>query len=770
MQRLQTVFQLSVVVLLCAAATIFAAAEEQPLVSLTVPASLIAWAAVDRRGRAGLGPGWSFAFGLLAVMAAVFEFATGGIEARILAPSHLLAYLVWIVLFQHKENRHYWILLGLTVLQVAIASLLTNASWLGAAVIVYSSLALWTMGVFTLQRSVQRVGLGTSGAVMQRSNRGAQAMRNHRSAVHPGQASHVQNSVHLDAGERLIGWHFTGGAAVMTLLSLSLSGLFFLFIPRIWPSQYQLFNDSPLAGARPLTGFTDDVRLGDMGEILESNELVLEISLFDTDTDQAIAPENYAKEFGSADPFFRGQVMEIYSDSRWQRFHSERLFGGNWRLPMERNSLRQHIRLQPIGSEILFAAGRLLNCEPSEGREEFVRDSIRGTYRRGEEGDVTRRLEYDAFSSRLGPIHQGIDPNYRRQCLTLPRGLDRLEALVSELLPEGEPRGELERANRIVAYLRDNDAFSYSLDLSVDDPTVDPVVDFLFNRKRGHCEYYASALALLLRTAGIPARVVSGFKGGDFNKATGQYEVRQLHAHLWVEAYINGAWAALDSTPPARDEQVAQMQATPTSVFSRFRESWESMWSQGVRLSRADQDRLLYEPIRDGAQGAWNAIRDLRGTSSRIGELLRALGTSPERWISWRGGVAVFVLLVIGSGLWALVRRLWRLLRRIRGAATESGRQAPVVAFYERYRRAAARAGYERGGTQTPREFAGTLSERLQMLMAPSAPPIPQFITESYYRVRYGNEELRVDELEALQRQLDDLDRQFTTGNGRDAR
>ena len=128
MQRLQTVFQLSMVALLCLSATIFAAAEEQPLVSLTLPAAIISWAVVDRRQGKGLGPGWSFALGLIGVAAAAIEFGTGGIEARILAPSHLLAYLVWIVLFQHKENRHYWILLGLTVLQVAIASLAFFAS------------------------------------------------------------------------------------------------------------------------------------------------------------------------------------------------------------------------------------------------------------------------------------------------------------------------------------------------------------------------------------------------------------------------------------------------------------------------------------------------------------------------------------------------------------------------------------------------------------------------------------------------------------------
>ncbi|MBL8848243.1 MAG: DUF3488 domain-containing protein, partial [Planctomycetaceae bacterium] len=227
MQRLLAVFQASVTALICLSALIFSAAEEQPLVSLTVPIAIVAWALVDRRGIRGLGPGWSFALGLAGVGAAVQEFMTGGVEARILAPSHLLAYLVWIVLFQHKENRHYWILLGLTVLQVAIASLLTTASWLGMAVILYASCALWTMGVFTLYRAVQRVTEGDARSPLDRVERREarpHLPRSQRGVFSANHFSTVQNSVHLDPTERLIGWHFTGGALVMMVLALSLSG------------------------------------------------------------------------------------------------------------------------------------------------------------------------------------------------------------------------------------------------------------------------------------------------------------------------------------------------------------------------------------------------------------------------------------------------------------------------------------------------------------------------------------------------------------------
>ena len=759
MQQLRTVFQASVMALICLSAIVFAAAEGQPLVSLTIPAAIIAWATVDRPNRNGLGPNWSFAIGLIGVGAALTEFFTGGIEARILAPSHLLAYLVWIILFQSKANRHYWTLLGLTVLQVAIASLLTTAAWLGVAVILYASAALWTMGVFTLYRAVQRVASADAAGTVGTAAPAADGRR--FGYVSPG-VSRVRHSAHLDPSERMIGWHFSGGALLMMVLALSLSGMFFLFIPRVWPNQYQLFSDSPILSAHSVTGFSDDVRLGDIGAILENDELVMEISLFDADTDAAIEPADYASEFGSDTPLFRGQVMENYRNGRWRRADPEyRDEFHVWRpQPLERNSLRQHVLLQPVGSSALFACGRVLSCRSAEGGGRFREDRTTNTVRRGEDADLSRPFEYDVFTSRLTSISQGLYPfNYRVPCLELPQGLTRLEELAKEIASPSEYPGAAERTDRLVSYLRDSPEFSYSLDLSVDDPSVDPVVDFLFNRKQGHCEYYATALALMLRSVDVPSRVVSGFKGGKLNRQTNQFEVRQLHAHLWVEAYIGGGWVPFDATPPAREDSVDRLQSGPSGIVGRLRHAWERTWSQGVRLSRADQDRLLYDPIRDGARNLWESVRDLGGSGASISDLLRSLGTSPQRWISWRGGVVAFMILLVTAAIVALLRRVWSLLRRLGGGSVEGNRATRTVEFYERFRRVAARAGFEREGAQTPREFAGVLSGSLPADGA--GPQLPEFVTENYYRVRYGNEQLAPELLSSLKQQLDLFEEQL---------
>src|SRR5947199_2707265 len=104
--------------------------------------------------------------------------------------------------------------------------------------------------------------------------------------------------------------------------------------------------------------------------------------------------------------------------------------------------------------------------------------------------------------------------------------------------------------------------------MNVVDPAVDPVEDFLVNRKEGHCEYFASALTLMLRALGIPARMVNGFKGGDWNDLARVMNVRQKHAHSWVEAYLGDTppperaplWLTLDPTPGTeRDKSVAKV-------------------------------------------------------------------------------------------------------------------------------------------------------------------------------------------------------------------
>jgi hypothetical protein len=762
--RLQSIFQLSATALLSLSAVMFAAAEANPLVGITLPLAVFCWLVIDRRDRAGAGPATSLVFGLAAVAAAAAEFLSGGIESRLLAPAHLLAYLMWLFLLQRKAPRHYWMLLGLCVLQVAVASLLTHAAWFGLALIAFASLGLWTLGTFTLYRAAQQVEAEAFG--VQRSPdrlRPSDAVGSGASVSSLtdllAAGSTVRNAVHLEPGDRLIGIHFAGGALVMVVLSLAASGVFFLFIPRVWITGFRLFDDSPIAGSRPLTGFTEQVTLGDMGEILENNDLVMQIELVDDESGVAIPPDHYTDELGG-DPLFRGNSLEVYENGRWAQDPGRRWLNA---VPTRsrQGALRERILLEPIGTPALFGSGHVLSCRTDAQGERIYRSEDSRLFRRFDEADLSRPFQYDAIRVRAEPLPLRRLSPYLRLCLHLPPGVEHVVHVAENTLnssPEGQPQTAAEVATRLASWLRDSGEFRYSLNLSIQDPSVDPLVDFLFNRKEGHCEYFASALAVMLRGVGIPSRVISGFKGGQFNPRTGRFEVRQLHAHAWVEAFVDGAWVPFDPTPPGREDRVAQLQQQQSSFWPRWRERWLGLWNSGIRLSRADQEQLVYQPLQDAFARVRDSLQDARGTLAGLIAFFRGLSESPERWFSWRGGVAVFVLSALGAAVWRIGRKVWSAVRTLRRATGESRRGEGTVDFYERFRTIVARAGLERAVAETHREFGGHVERSMaQQLETCGLEDLPADLADYFYRVRYGSQNLSAAERSSVAAKLDML-------------
>jgi hypothetical protein len=318
----------------------------------------------------------------------------------------------------------------------------------------------------------------------------------------------------------------------------------------------------------------------------------------------------------------------------------------------------------------------------------------------------------------------------------------------------------------------DGTELSYSLNLSIDDPGVDPILDFLQNTRRGHCEYFASALALLLRTQGIPTRVVSCYKGGQVDEG-GAVIVRDLHAHLWVEAFVDDApddvltgqvgarWVTFDPTPAARDVAVQSQELASASAWGRLRDSWLMLWSSSIRMNETDQRALVYEPIRDAFQSLW---ADVRGTTDgRSGRSWRQLLLSPREWFSWRGGLFVFVVLVCASASVAGARRLLGWRRQRLPAGGSSGATRVVIGFYDRLEHLLKRHGLVRLASQTPREFAVETQSDIEQRTPPQYHGVPSSITDLFYSLRFGQHSLNSAELASVELQLDHLERELDT-------
>ncbi len=134
--------------------------------------------------------------------------------------------------------------------------------------------------------------------------------------------------------------------------------------------------------------------------------------------------------------------------------------------------------------------------------------------------------------------------------LQLPEDLDpRIANLATEITAKG--KSTLEKAAMVETYLKRN--YKYTLNL-VWTPGPQPVSTFLFDAKSGHCEYFASSMVILLRTAGIPTRLINGFLMGEYNPVGQDFIVRESDAHSWVEVYVPArGWVEFDPTPPDQE-------------------------------------------------------------------------------------------------------------------------------------------------------------------------------------------------------------------------
>jgi protein-glutamine gamma-glutamyltransferase len=250
----------------------------------------------------------------------------------------------------------------------------------------------------------------------------------------------------------------------------------------------------------------------------------------------------------------------------------------------------------------------------------------------------------------------------------------------------------------------------------------------LFVRRRGHCEYFASSMAIMLRLIGIPSRVVNGFSGGEFNDITSQYVIRASDAHSWVEAYIPGqGWVAFDPTPAGSAQTHSEW-----SRLMLYMDAMSSFWREWiVNYDLAHQLRLTQDATHGsravvGQAQSWGR-REYQKMLTWAKRVQDRFGASSVKW-GIRAVIAIALVLLIIS-----LPRLLLLWQKIRLA--RSPRQAPQLAasiWYERMLRQTAKLGWTKSPAQTPDEFASVITDqKIQHRVS-------QF-TEHYERARFGN-------------------------------
>jgi hypothetical protein len=287
---------------------------------------------------------------------------------------------------------------------------------------------------------------------------------------------------------------------------------------------------------------------------------------------------------------------------------------------------------------------------------------------------------------------------------------------------------------------------NYRYSLETDTATLShPLDEFLFTRKTGYCEHYATAMVVMLRTVGIPARLVTGFLATEWNEYGGYFTVRQRDAHAWVEVYFpHSGWVTMDPTPTI-SETVA------TNRWESIRRLGESIWLQWdrlfVRYSAMDQLAVVHG-VREGS----DAVRE---RVSRWGSLLSApIGQALSRLAhmarTFHPGMLVLTtgMIVVGVALLLLMLRdrigLW--------AATylpTAHPQLAIVQLYTRMVRTAERHGVSKHPSSTASEFARLVEQKWKV-----AGPMVADVTALYHQGRYSRTPLTAGELSRAAEQV----------------
>jgi len=613
-------------------------------------------------------------------------------RAFLSATVHLVLFVLVVRLFSTRRDRDHYFLAIISFLMVLAASVLT-----------VDTTFLLSFGAFMLMAV-------TTFILMEMRTASAKATLREQ----PGDGT----------APRMMGFSLIAAAPLFVFfISLGAAAIFFL-LPRV--SSGYLSAYAP--GNEISTGFSDRVRLGGIGEIQQSSALVMHIQI---DGDLA----------GALDLKWRGVTLNLFDGTTWSNPHEQhalpRSTGGFFLLSL-RNGNRQvnevrtaghtvHYRvlMEPVSSNVFFLAPTPLALEGNYrvvtmdgGGSVFDPDPEHpvSTY------EATSNIAQPAAAD-LRSAAQDYPPEILLHYLQLPP-LDPRIPLLAGQIADSE-HNNYDKAIALERYLRTH--FAYTLQLSRSVPH-DPLANFLFERKRGHCEYFASSMAVMLRTLQIPSRVVNGFRTGEFNDVTSQYLIRARDAHSWVEAYFPGyGWVSFDPTPAA-----PAATHTGWSRTMMYLDALSSFWREWVvNYDVSHQRTLSRQATQSGLEWArrsqsWARNR-YEAWLNAARRAQRKATASPVRW-SVTGAIVTLLLILTASA-----RRLVRALRRHRLAAhPEKSPRTAATIWYEKTLRLLSRRGTGKSPAQTAKEFVSSIDDdEVRAALAR--------FTEHYERARFSD-------------------------------
>ena len=630
------------------------------------------------------------------------------------ATVHLILFATVIKVFSARTYRDYGYLATLSFMMMLSSALLTVSTVFVACFVFYVLFSISTFISYEIKRSME-------------------------AAARPAEGPYFSAAANRRAIEKALG-STAGGLAVGIV---ALASVLFFVIPR-----YRTGYLTNLGAERQnITGFSESVNLGDIRKILLSNQVVMRV-----------IPRDSPRQLAGLK--WRGVALTSFDGKHWYNDNTEQASilpasyapGGVQRILLpraegwqarSRKPLGYRVIVAPLTTDVIFAAAvprelvshlRFVTLDETES----MHNPQHGYSPFGYEVVSETGLPSPEELRRASP---DVPADLRLVYLRLPPTLDaRVESLTRRLIANSG--NNYDRARAVETYLRDN--FRYTLDPPAIEPK-DPVASFLFKSKAGYCEYFAAAMAVMLRTVGIPTRLVNGFQTGVYNSFGRDYVVRARDAHSWVEVYFNGwGWIPFDPTPA--DPNAA---ANAWSALDDYLDAAGLFWnewiinydfSRQVELARdvEQQSRLFHDAI------------DRRFQSFKYGAVRNSFRF--ERWLNTHkvwvlvGMILVLAFLVVEEKSLTLEDlRLFIAWKFHRGSYPMDAAKAALT--YRRFLKVLEKKGHRKPPAETPREFAA-------MLKASRFGPGAAEFTRLYNTFRFGAQAAPLPRLRELLEQL----------------
>jgi len=660
-------------------------------------------------------PAFSTMWNVLLIGAFLLFLVDVTMVSRELLPAgiHFLALLLSIKLFLLQHRRDYRHLYAISFMAILASAALTTDAWYIPIFLAYILSLVWSLLLYHLTSD----------------------------ATPPSLAPLVETATVERSSSRITSRFFwlTNGIAVATF---TLTLLIFFLLPRIGAGFLQKSRGESLK----TTGFSERVDLGMIGAVKEDPQIVMRVEL----------PNQPAA--GRDRVYLRGVAFDRYTGQSWRSTNRRRrslglvadgtfaVHSSGSRAPANPSEpLRQDILLEALDTSVLFAAPF---ADLIIGEFPGVQvDSMNGFHL---PFPVSSRIRYSVISRdhHIQTDEQmGLDPEYSKSVRDRYLQLPDLSGQVSELARRVTVDAPTPYEKSLAIQQHLTNGYRYSLDTG-NAVSERPIEDFLFTRKTGYCEHYATAMVLMLRTVGIPARLVTGFLATEWNDFGQYYTVRQRDAHAWVEVYYpNSGWVTMDPTPSSSPSPMPSGWDLLQRISESFRLQWDRLF---IRYSARDQMAVVYS-LRESSGSARDLVSGwIVALKTSTAQTIRQLSAYVQEATPLALGLLIMIPGVGIALLFIVIKRAWWDKRPSNRPMVRQQHQ--IAQLYRSMLDVIAKQGIVKQPGSTPIEFLHLVRAEWS-----EAGSIVATFTELYYRGRFSPSPLTQEETTLAANQIRSL-------------